>query len=630
LNLKANDIRNIAIIAHVDHGKTTLVDYMLKQTHAFRDNQHVDKRVMDSNALEKERGITILAKNLSVKYKNLKINIIDTPGHADFGGEVERTLKMVDGVLLLVDAAEGPLPQTKFVLKKSLDLGIKPIVVINKIDRKDARPDEVLNEVFDLFVSLGANEEQLDFPYVYAVAKQGFAKLNLEDENVSLEPLFDMIVRYVPAPEANLDEPFQMLVSAIDYNDYLGRIGIGRITNGSVKEGDNVVMIDKNGDKHNSKISKLYAFENIKRVEVEEMGAGDICAFAGLEDIDIGDTLASPQKPEALKGVQIDEPRITMNFMVNNSPFAGTEGKYVTTRNISERLSRELKSNVSLRVEMTDSPDIFKVSGRGELHLSILIENMRREGYEIQLSKPQVIFKKVLDVLCEPIEHVIIDVPEEHVGIVIEKLGKRKAEMKNMITFDANTRLEFFIPSRGLIGYRAEFITDTKGTGIMHNNFNGYEPYKGDIPQRQRGALFAMEGGVSSAYSMYKLQERVVFFIEPGTKVYEGMVVGENTRTNDMGVNVTKTKQLTNMRSSGADEAIRLEPPKLLTLEQAIEWITEDEYVEVTPQSIRMRKRYLTEMDRKNARLAQKAKEQEEQEQQELQQENEKSEESGS
>ena len=603
------DIRNIAIIAHVDHGKTTLVDHMLKQTGAWRENQHVEKRIMDSNALEKERGITILAKNLSVHYKGFKVNIIDTPGHADFGGEVERTLKMVDGVLLLVDAAEGPLPQTKFVLKKSLDLGLKPVVVINKIDRKDARPNDVLNEVFDLFVSLGASEEQLDFPFVYAVAKQGVAKINLEDESNSLIPLFDIIIDKVPAPTCNLEEPFQMLISAIDYNDYLGRIGIGRVTNGSVKVGDNIVHINKEGSKVNSKITKLYAFDNIKRVEAEEILAGDIGAIAGLEDVDIGDTIASPKKPEQLPFVAIDEPTITMNFMVNNSPFAGLEGKYVTTRNISERLSRELKSNVSLRVEMTDSPDSFKVSGRGELHLAILIENMRREGYEVQLSKPQVIMKKIDDVLCEPIEHVIIDVPEEFVGTVIEKLGKRKAEMRNMITFNDNTRLEFLIPSRGLIGYRAEFMTDTKGTGILHHNFHGYEPFKGEIVNRQRGALVAMETGVSSAYAMFKLQERSVFFVEPGTKVYEGMVVGENSRANDMHVNVTKTKQLTNMRASGADEAIRLEPPSILTLEQAIEWITDDEYVEVTPENIRMRKRFLTEMDRKNARLAAKQKE---------------------
>lgn len=607
-----DDIRNIAIIAHVDHGKTTLVDHMLKQTGAWRTNQHVDKRVMDSNALEKERGITILAKNLSVKYKGIKINIIDTPGHADFGGEVERTLKMVDGVLLLVDAAEGPLPQTKFVLKKSLDLGLKPIVVINKIDRKDARPDDVLNEVFDLFISLGATEDQLDFPYVWAIAKIGVAKTNLEDESDSLAPLFDLIVKEVPPPESLIDEPFQMLISAIDYNDYLGRIGIGRIQNGKVKIGDNVVLVAKDGKKTNSKISKLYAFENIKRVEAEEVASGDIAAIAGFEDVDIGDTLASPLKPEGLPFVDIDEPTITMNFMVNTSPFAGTEGKYVTTRNISERLSRELKSNVSLKVEMTDSPDSFKVSGRGELHLAILIENMRRESYELQLSKPEVIMKKVLDVLCEPMEHVIIDVPEEFVGVVIEKLGKRKAEMKNMLTFNENTRLEFVIPSRGLIGYRAEFMTDTKGTGILHHNFNGYEPFKGEITHRQRGALVAMEAGLASGYAMYKLQERTVFFIAPTTKVYEGMVVGENTRSNDMHVNVTKTKQLSNMRSSGADEAIRLEPPIIMTLEQAIEWITEDEYVEVTPESIRIRKRFLTEMDRKNARLAAKQKEAEE------------------
>ncbi|MGE5812057.1 MAG: translational GTPase TypA [Ignavibacteria bacterium] len=608
------DIRNIAIIAHVDHGKTTLVDYMLKQTGAFRENQQIEKRIMDSNALERERGITILAKNLSVTYKGIKINIVDTPGHADFGGEVERTLRMVDGVLLLVDAAEGPLPQTKFVLKKSLDLGLKPVVVVNKIDRKDARPNEVLNEIFDLFVSLGASEEQLDFPFVYAVAKKGIARINLEDENDSLTPLFEIIINRIPAPRANQDQPFQMLISAIDYNDYLGRIGIGRINNGRIRVGDNIILLsNKNSSLNNgiTKITKLYSFQNIKRIEADELSAGDIGAIAGIEDIDIGDTISDPAKPEPLPFVAIDEPTISMNFMVNNSPFAGQEGKYVTTRNISERLSRELKSNVSLNVEITESPDIFKVSGRGELHLAILIENMRREGYELQLSKPRVIMKKIDDVLSEPTEHVIIDVPEEHVGIVIEKLGKRKGEMKNMIKFNENTRLEFIIPARGLIGYRSEFLTDTKGTGILHHNFHGYEPFKGEILQRQRGALAAKESGIASAYALWKLQERSVFFIEPGTKVYEGMVVGENSRTNDMHVNVTKTKQLTNMRASGADEAIRLEPALLLTLEQAIEWINDDEFVEVTPQSIRIRKKYLTEMDRKNARLAAKQKESE-------------------
>jgi len=559
---------------------------------------------MDSNALERERGITILAKNLSITYKEIKINIIDTTGHADFGGEVERTLKMVDGVLLLVDAAEGPLPQTKFVLKKSLDLGLKPIVVINKIDRKDARPNEVLNEVFDLFVSLGASEEQLDFPFVYAIAKQGIAKSDLNDESTSLIPLLDNIINHVPVPKEVLDSPFQMLISAIDYNDYLGRIGIGRIHSGVIKTGENITLITRDGRRVNSKVTKMYSFENIKRVDVKELSAGDIGAIAGFEDVDIGDTFASPEKPEALPFVAIDEPTITMNFMVNNSPFAGLEGKYVTTRNLSERLSKELKSNVSLRVEMTDSPDIFKVSGRGELHLAILIENMRRESYELQVSRPEVIFKKIDDVLSEPIEHVIIDVPEEFVGTVIEKLGKRKGEMKNMLTYKDNTRLEFVVPARGLIGYRSEFMTDTKGNGILHHNFNGYEPYKGDITHRQRGALVAMEAGTASAYAMYKLQERSVFFIEPGTKVYEGMVVGENSRNNDMHVNVTKTKQLTNMRSSGADEAIRLEPPTIHTLEQAIEWITDDEYVEITPGNIRVRKKYLTDMQRKNARIA--------------------------
>jgi GTP-binding protein len=603
-----DDLRNIAIIAHVDHGKTTLVDHLLKQTGAFRQNQQVEKRVMDSNALEKERGITILAKNLSIHYKKCKINIIDTPGHADFGGEVERTLKMVDGVLLLVDAAEGPLPQTKFVLKKSLDLGLKPIVVINKIDRKDARPNDVLNEVFDLFVSLGASDDQLDFPYVYTIAKQGIARINPEDKNDNLKPLLDIIIEKVPKPYAEPEVPFRMLISAIDYNDYLGRIGIGRIQEGELKTGDTVVHITKDGKRIEAKITKLYSFESIKRVETNKLTSGDIGGIAGLEDVDIGDTIANPSNPELLPFVAIDEPTITMNFMVNNSPFAGLEGKYVTTRNISERLSKELKSNVSLMVEMTDSPDIFKVSGRGELHLSILIENMRREGYELQVTRPEVILKKIDDVVCEPVEHIIIDVPEEFVGIIIEKLGKRKAEMKNMLTFNENTRIEFLIPSRGLIGYRSEFMTDTKGTGILHHNFQGYEPFKGEIVHRQRGALVAMEAGTASSYAMFKLQERSVFFIESGTKVYEGMVVGENSRNHDMHVNVTKTKQLTNMRASGADEAIRLEPPTILTLEQAIEWITGDEFVEVTPQNIRIRKRYLTEMDRKNARIAEKQK----------------------
>ncbi|MCK6605945.1 MAG: translational GTPase TypA [Ignavibacteriaceae bacterium] len=603
-------IRNIAIVAHVDHGKTTLVDHILRQTGAFRDNQSVQNRVMDSNNIERERGITIISKNLSVRYKDYKINVIDTPGHADFGGEVERILKMVDGVLLLVDAAEGPLPQTKFVLKKSLELGLKPIVVINKIDRKDARADEVLNEVFDLFIALGADDDQLDFPYVYAIAKQGIAKYELNDESTTLEPLLDSIVNKIPVPKADRDEPFRMLISAIDYNDYLGRIGIGKIAYGSVKIGDPVVIVTREGAKQNAKITKLYEFENIKRVEIESAAAGDIIAMAGMEDLDINDTVCSPEKQEGLPFIAVEEPRITMNFMVNNSPFAGKDGKWVTTRNLSERLSKELKTNVGLRVEMTDSPDVFKVSGRGELHLSILLENMRREGYELQVSRPQVIMKKIIDVLSEPIEHVIIDVPEAYTGVVIEKLGKRKGELKNMLPMSDNVRLEFFIPSRGLIGYRSEFMTDTKGEGILHHNFHGYEPFKGEISSRQRGAMVTMESGEASGYAMNKLQERAVFFIEPGTKVYEGMVVGENSRSMDMPVNVTKTKQLTNFRAAGADDAIRLEPPRIMTLEQALEWITDDEFVEITPNFIRIRKRYLTEMDRKNAKLAAKNAEQ--------------------
>ncbi|MBI5726252.1 MAG: translational GTPase TypA [Ignavibacteriales bacterium] len=608
MHLTSKDfIRNIAIIAHVDHGKTTLVDHILKQTGAFRENQHIEKRVMDSNALEKERGITILAKNLSVKYKDYKINIVDTPGHADFGGEVERTLKMVDGVLLLVDAAEGPLPQTKFVLKKSLELGLQPIVVINKIDRKDARAHEVLDEVFELFMALEATDQQLDFPVIYAIAKQGIAKTNLEDEGENLIPLLDAVIAKIPAPTVDENKPFKMLVSAIDYNDYLGRIGIGKIHFGKLTLGDPVVLVNSDGDKQNAKISKLYVYENIKRVEVESAIAGDIIAIAGMDDVDIGNTISNTADTTPLPTVAIEEPRITMNFMVNTSPFAGLEGKYVTTRNLGERLSKELKTNMGMRVEITESPDTFKVSGRGELHLGILIENMRRESYELMVSKPQVIMKKIADVLCEPVEHVIIDVPEDYVGIVIEKMGKRKGEMKNMLTFNDYTRVEFFVPSRGLIGYRSEFVTDTRGTGILHHNFHSYEPFKGEIMQRQRGALIAMEAGIASAYAMFKLQERTTFFVAPGVKVYEGMVIGENSRNNDMGVNVTKTKQLSNMRSSGADEAIRLEPPKQMTLESALEWITDDEFVEVTPENIRLRKRHLTDAAKKNARLSAKA-----------------------
>jgi len=597
------DIRNIAIIAHVDHGKTTLVDYMFRQTGTFRANQDMGTRVMDSNELERERGITILAKNTAVFYKpeggsTIKINIVDTPGHSDFAGEVERTLKMVDGVLLLVDAAEGPLPGTKFVLKKSLELSLQPIVVINKIDRKDARPHEVLDEVFELFLSLGAKDHQLDFPTIYAIAKQGVAKRELDDPSTTLQPLFESIIQKVPPPPGDADQPFQMLVTTIDYNDYLGRLGIGRVNRGTIRLDAPMKVVHRDGTVDDARVTKIYVFEGLKRVEVREASAGDIIAIAGMEDVDIGETIADATDPAPLPFVSIDEPTLSMNFVVNNSPLAGQEGKYVTTRHLGERLAREIRSNVSLRVELTDSPDIFRVSGRGELHLAILIETMRREGYEFQVSRPEVIFKRIDDVLCEPMEHVIIDVPDEHVGVVIENLGQRKGEMRNMIPVQGNTRLEFVVPARGLLGFRSEFMTQTKGTGILHHNFHGYEPYKGDLMHRTRGALVVLEDGLAVPYAMWKLGERSIFFVEPGVRVYRGMIVGENSREYDMVVNICKTKHLTNMRASGSDEAVRLEPPHVLTLEQAIEWIGDDEYVEVTPLSIRLRKRYLDHNER--------------------------------
>lgn len=598
------NIRNIAIIAHVDHGKTTLVDQLLRQTGTFRDNQVVETRVMDSNDQERERGITILAKNTSVFYKSqdhhatYKINIVDTPGHSDFAGEVERTLKMVDGVLLLVDAAEGPLPGTKFVLKKSLDLNLHPIVVINKIDRKDARPHEVLDEIFELFLSLGANDKQLDFTTIYAISKQGIAKNELEDESANLVPLLESIINKIPAPEGDPHSPFQMLVTTIDYNDYLGRLGIGKVARGAMKLGGAMKIIRRDGTVEDARVSKLYTFEGLKRIEVQESSVGDIIAIAGMEDIDIGETIADAADPTPLPFVAIEEPTLSMMFVVNNSPFAGLEGKYVTTRHLGERLAKELRSNVSLRIELTDSPDAFLVSGRGELHLGVLIENMRREGFELQVSRPEVIMKRIDDVRCEPIEHAIIDVPDEYAGVVIENMGRRKGEMKNMISSNNNTRLEFFVPARGLIGFRGEFMTQTRGTGILHHNFNGYEPYKGDITHRTRGALVAMENGDAVAYGMFKLSERSTFFIEPGTKVYTGMIVGENNREHDMDVNVCKAKALTNMRASGTDESVRLEPARIFTLEQAIEWIGDDEYVEVTPKSLRIRKKILDPLKR--------------------------------
>ncbi|HEY6191700.1 MAG TPA: translational GTPase TypA [Bacteroidota bacterium] len=601
------DIRNIAIIAHVDHGKTTLVDHMLRQTGTFRDNQEVVKRVMDSNELERERGITILAKNTAVFYKprtpkdgpkEIKINIVDTPGHSDFAGEVERTLKMVNGVLLLVDAAEGPLPGTKFVLKKSLELNLQPIVVINKIDRKDARSHVVLDEIFELFLSLGATNQQLDFPTIYAIAKQGVAKYELEDAGVDLAPLFETIVNRIPPPPGDSESPFQMLVTTIDYNDYLGRLGIGRIERGTIRLGSPMKIVHRDAVVEDARVTKIYTFAGLKRTEVTEASAGDIIAIAGMEDVEIGETLADAADPAPLPFVTIEEPTLSMNFIVNNSPFAGQEGKYVTTRALGERLAKELRSNVSLRVELTDTPDTFKVSGRGELHLGILIETMRREGYEFQVSAPQVIYKRIHDVMCEPMEHVIIDVPDEFVGIIIENLGSRKGVMKAMLQSLGNTRLEFIVPARGLLGFRSEFMTDTKGTGILHHNFHGYEPYKGDLATRHKGGVIQLEDGVATAYAMFKLQDRITFFIAPGTHVYRGMVVGENARDEDIIVNVCKTKQLTNMRASGADEAIRLEPPNIHTLEQAIEWINDDEYIEVTPASLRLRKRYLDHNER--------------------------------
>jgi GTP-binding protein len=607
------DIRNIAIIAHVDHGKTTLVDYMLSQTGAFRQNQQVATRVMDSNDLERERGITILAKNTAVFYKGTKINIVDTPGHADFGGEVERTLTMVDGVLLLVDAAEGPLPGTKFVLKKALDLNLKPIVVINKVDRQDARPYEVLDQVFDLFLSLGATDDQLDFPTVYSIGKQGIARLDLDDESESLEPLLDAIRDTVPPPTGDIDGPFQMLITTIDYNDYLGRLGIGRIGRGTIRLGAPMKVVRREGHVEDARVTKIYSFEGLKRVEVTEASAGDIIAIAGMEDVDIGETIADAADTAPLTFVSIEEPTISMNFLVNTSPFAGQDGRYVTTRNLSERLMRELRSNVSLRVEPTETADAFKVSGRGELHLSILIETMRREGFELQVSRPEVILRRIDGVLQEPVEHVIIDVPEEYVGVVIENLGQRKGEMKNMVatppaegdtTAGSNVRIEFLVPSRGLIGFRNEFMTQTRGTGILHHNFHAYEPHKGELPERTHGALVAMEAGEAVIYSMYRLQDRGSFFIEPGTKVYAGMVVGENAREQDIPVNVCKTKQLTNMRAVGSEDTVRLEPPRLLTLEQAIEWLGDDEYLEVTPKAIRIRKKYLDNGARARAERA--------------------------
>jgi len=594
LEVKRDDVRNIAIIAHVDHGKTTLVDQMLRQGGIFRENQVVQERVMDSNDLERERGITILSKNTAIYYNNTKINIVDTPGHADFSGEVERVLKMVNGVLLLVDAFEGVMPQTKFVLRKALEQGHPVIAAVNKIDRPDARVEEVVDEVLDLLIELNADEQQLECPFVYVSGKYGTASLDIDKQGVNLKPLFDTIIQYIPAPSGYVDRPLQVLVSTIDYNDYVGRIAIGKVERGRISSGQDAVLCNNRGDNVRVKVSNLYQFEGLKRVEVESAMLGDIIAISGIEQINIGDTICDVDCVEPLPFVDISEPTVAMVFSANDSPFAGEEGKYVTSRNLRERLYKELQTDVSLRVENTQSPDAFKVLGRGELHLSILIETMRREGYEFQVSKPMAVYKEIDGKIHEPMETVIIDVPEEFTGVVIEKLGKRKGELVNMEnTMGGHVRLEFSIPSRGLFGYRSEFLTDTRGNGVMNSVFSGYQPYKGDIVSRPQGSLVAYETGKAVTYGLYNAQDRGVLFIEPGTMVYQGMVVGQHNRPGDIEVNVCKKKHVTNIRAAGADEALRLVPPKKLTLEQALEFIDDDELVEITPSTIRIRKKIL-------------------------------------
>ena len=597
-------IRNIAIIAHVDHGKTTLVDAMLKQSHVFRENEKVAERVMDSNALEKERGITILSKNTSVMYNDIKINIVDTPGHADFGGEVERVLKTVDGVLLLVDAFEGAMPQTREVLKKSLSLGLKPIVVINKIDRPGATPDKVVDQVIELFIELNASDEQLEFPVVYASAKNGIAKMNLDDDTTDLHCLFETIVNTITPPNCDEEGPAQMLVSNIDYDDYVGRIAVGRVERGIIKTGMPVAICGKEEKITQGRVAKVYTHVGLDKVEVEEGKAGDIIELAGLADINIGDTICDFNHPEKIPFVDIDEPTVSMTFSVNNGPFAGKEGQFITSRHIRDRLFKELERNVSLRVKETDSADSFEVSGRGELHLSVLIETMRREGFELLVSRPKVIFKEIDGVKCEPIEDLVVNVPDDCVGNVIEKLGRRKAEMVNMEPAeDGHTKIEFKIPARGLIGYRTEFLTDTKGEGTMNHIFDSYEPYKGDIQARVRGTIVAFENGKSVTYGLYNAQDKGDLFIGPGVEVYEGMIVGLNSRGEDLAINVCKEKHLTNTRASGSDDALRLVPPIQMSLEKAIEFIQDDELVEVTPKSIRLRKKILDTKERERANI---------------------------
>lgn len=601
------DVRNIAIIAHVDHGKTTLVDELLKQSGVFRENQEVAERVMDSNDIERERGITILSKNTAVTYKNTKINIIDTPGHADFGGEVERVLKMVNGVVLVVDAFEGAMPQTRFVLRKALELNLPVIVCINKIDRPEARPEEVIDEVLELFIELDASEEQLDCPFVFASAKQGFAKLNMDDESDSMQPLFETIIDYIPAPEGDENADTQVLISTIDYNEYVGRIGVGKIDNGKLKVNQDVVLVNHHEpDKQKRvKISKLYEFDGLNKVEVQEATVGSIVAISGITDIHIGDTICSPENPVAIPFQKISEPTISMNFMVNDSPLAGQEGKFVTSRHLRERLMRELNTDVSLRVEETENMDSFKVSGRGELHLSVLIENMRREGYEFAVSKAEVIYKEdERGKKLEPMEICYIDVPDEFSGAIIEKLSNRKGELQGMAPINGGfTRLEFSIPSRGLIGYRGQFMTDTKGNGIMNTVFDDYGPFKGEIQYRKQGSLIAFEAGEAITYGLFNAQERGTLFIGPGEKVYSGMIVGQTGRAEDIEVNVCKTKHLSNTRTSSSDEALRLVPKKVLSLEQALEFIDTDELLEITPENLRIRKKILDPTLRKRANI---------------------------
>jgi len=598
-------IRNIAIIAHVDHGKTTLVDALLRQSHVFRENEKVEERVMDSNDQERERGITILAKNTSVMYNDIKINIVDTPGHADFGGEVERVLKTVDGVLLLVDAFEGAMPQTREVLKKSLSLNLKPIVVINKIDRPGAEPLKVVDQVIELFIELNANDDQLDFPVVFASAKNGIGKLNLEDETTDLSCLFETIVNTIKAPNCDEEGTLQMLVSNIDYDDYVGRIAVGRIERGQVKVGQPVTICQAEDKLSQGKVAKVYTHVGLKKVEVEVGKAGDIIEIAGISDIRIGDTICEFGVPDKIPFIDIDEPTVSMTFSVNNGPFAGKEGEYVTSRHIRDRLFKELERNVSLRVKETDSPDSFEVAGRGELHLSVLIETMRREGFELLVSRPKVIYKEIEGVKCEPIERLVVNVPDDTIGNVIEKLGMRKAEMVNMEPAEeGHTKIEFKIPARGLIGYRTEFLTDTKGEGIMNHIFDSYAPYKGDVVARVRGTIVAFEAGKSVTYGLYNAQDKGELFIGAGVEVYEGMIVGLNSRSEDLSINVCKEKHLTNTRASGSDDALRLVPPIQMSLEQAIEFIQDDELVEVTPKSIRLRKKILDSKERERAARA--------------------------